>query len=89
MKKVDFIKGDCLTSTKAEGFTEVGHKYVEDPELSFSYRTLAAMVNLEPWAAAFHHALNLMHENNGHGEISIKVVDGEVRHVDVLNKNKY
>ena len=60
-----------------------------DTEISFSYRTLAAMVNLEPWAAAFHQALNRMHENNAHGEIVIKVIDGEVRHVNVTDKNKY
>lgn len=60
-----------------------------DDELSYSYRTLAAIHNLEPWASAFHSALNRMHENNAHGEIHIVVVDGEVRHVNVTDKNKY
>jgi hypothetical protein len=58
-------------------------------EETFSYRTLAEIHCLEPWAAAFHDALNRMHENNGHGEILIKIVDGKVQHMHVTDKQKY
>lgn len=60
-----------------------------DLEVSYSYSSLAAIHNVEPWASQFHEILNDMHENNKSGEITIKIEHGMVTEVNTEEINKF